>query len=121
MSVHANVQLRHRVKALYRDFIRLGRAWQAVDAKNTADERQYIAEETRRLFRENAHLKTEQEIEERVLEAEARLEMARHYKNPYPRMTNVPPFTMAAGKGRQGSEQRRQHSLPTHLKSYHKP
>ena len=37
------------------------------------------------LFRQNRQLRDPQEIQLRLTEAEARLTMAEHYKNPYPR------------------------------------
>ena len=37
------------------------------------------------LFRQNRQLRNPQEIQLRLTEAEARLTMAEHYKNPYPR------------------------------------
>lgn len=37
------------------------------------------------LFRQNRQLQDPQEIQLRLTEAEARLTMAEHYKNPYPR------------------------------------
>lgn len=44
--------------------------------------------------------------------------VALHYKIPYPRASNFPPFSMTAGKGRKDSDRRRRDSIPVHLRSY---
>jgi len=63
-------------------------------------ERDYIKEETRKLFRANSSLTAEKDISDRLREAEARLTMAEHYRNPYPRPVNLPPrsYTKKEGK-----------------------
>ena len=62
----------------------------------------------------------EYEIGERIREAEARLAMAEHYRNPYPRPVNLPPrsFTKKEGK-KQGRavEKLNEMSKPIYVKS----
>ncbi|OQV12115.1 putative LYR motif-containing protein 1 [Hypsibius exemplaris] len=111
---------RLRTLALYRKIIRTARKWTAVLPENTLAERKYILEEAGRLFRQNAKVAEPGEIEQCILEGEARLEMAMHYKNPYPRMSNMPPQSMTLGKGRKESELQRIRTLPAHLRSYSK-
>ncbi|CAI2731601.1 unnamed protein product [Schistosoma spindalis] len=55
-----------------------------------------MKEEARNLFRQNAHITDEIEIENHIREAEARIELTLHYGTPYPRLTNLPPNTLAA-------------------------
>nr|CCC89989.1 conserved hypothetical protein [Trypanosoma congolense IL3000] len=45
----------------------------------------YVMEESRRLFRQNAHLVDVSVIERKLREAEMRYELALHYRIPYPR------------------------------------
>eukprot|EP00096_Caligus_rogercresseyi_P011343 TRINITY_DN4435_c0_g1_i1.p1 TRINITY_DN4435_c0_g1~~TRINITY_DN4435_c0_g1_i1.p1 ORF type:complete len:139 (-),score=17.66 TRINITY_DN4435_c0_g1_i1:329-745(-) len=78
-------------KTLYKRLLRLGASWIAQNhPSQTSIERKYIIEETRNLFRANKNLTDKEEIRKCVLEAEARLTMAEHYKNPYPRPVNLP-------------------------------
>ena len=51
----------------------------------TGIEKNYIIDETRKLFKANKNLTKPHEINEALREAEARLAMAQHYRNPYPR------------------------------------
>ncbi|TGZ61869.1 hypothetical protein CRM22_007749 [Opisthorchis felineus] len=94
-------------------------------------EAEYIREEARTLFRQNAHLTDEQAILEHIREAESRMELAKHYGIPYPRLSNVPPHTLAAQvhrKNKQNSpdsahvsrrtERNLRDSLPSYLRSY---
>ena len=96
----STASLRNEVLVMYRTLIRLSRQWTAKDTNQTGVEKGYILDETRRLFKANKNLKTNQEISERIREAEARLYMAEHYRNPYPRPVNLPPrsFTKREGK-----------------------
>jgi len=96
--------------------------WQAKSGKpqDTDNERQYIIEEARRLFKKNKRVSEEQEITQHILEAEARLNIAIHYKNPYPRPVNVPPMTFSSKKGRRGQQQVIKQSRPVYVKSIDK-
>ena len=104
-----------RSLSLYRKILRIARTWQAVEPSQTAAERAYIQSEARQLFHANrevckaacalwaqagtgaalAHLPEpcppEQVTNADALracqsEAEERIELALHYRNPYPRM-----------------------------------
>ncbi|XP_018645715.1 hypothetical protein Smp_113740 [Schistosoma mansoni] len=55
-----------------------------------------MKKEARTLFRQNAHITDEIEIENHIKEAEARIELTLHYGTPYPRLSNLPPNTLAA-------------------------
>ncbi|ESN93298.1 hypothetical protein HELRODRAFT_88926 [Helobdella robusta] len=77
--------LRSQVLPLYRRAINLSKTWQAVDPTKTEYERQYIKNEARTLFRKNKNLTDQELIKEHINEAEARIEIALHYKTPYPR------------------------------------
>ena len=104
MTTMTTPQLRSQVLGLYRQFLRLGRRWQATNEHETATERAYIRDETRRLFRENAHVASRDKIAEHVREAEARLTMAEHYRNPYPRPVNLPPRSYAQKEGKKAGK-----------------
>ena len=112
--------LRNEVLVMYRTLIKLSRRWTAKDPNQTGVEKDYILDETRRLFKANKNLNTNQEISERIREAEARLYMAEHYRNPYPRPVNLPPrsFTKREGKklGR-AIEKLNEASKPIYVKS----
>ena len=91
---------RTQVVKLYKTFIRLSQEWIAKDSNQTGIEKNYIVDETRRLFKANKDLKDPNQINEALREAEARLAMAEHYKNPYPRPVNLPPRSYAKREGR---------------------
>lgn len=95
------VALRSSVVKMYKTLIRLGRGWSAKDPSQTVVERDYIVEETRRLFKLNSGLASAKDVTERLREAEARLAMAEHYRNPYPRPVNLPPKSFTAREGKQ--------------------
>lgn len=115
-----SLQLRSQVFRMYRKLIGLSKTWNATDPYQTGVERDYIKEETRRLFKDNSAITDEYEIGERIREAEARLAMAEHYRNPYPRPVNLPPrsFTKKEGK-KQGRavEKLNEMSKPIYVKS----
>jgi len=92
--------LRTEVVKIYKTFIRLGQGWTAKDPSLTGVEKNYIVDETRRLFKLNKDMKDPHQIREALREAEARLAMAEHYKNPYPRPVNLPPRSFAKREGR---------------------
>ena len=96
----ATQPLRTEVIRLYSRILRVGRKWQAQDPNETKVERQYIQEEAKALFRKNKNLKNVTDIRQSLVEAEARLTMAEHYGNPYPRPVNLPKtsFTKREGK-----------------------
>jgi len=92
--------LRSEVLRMYTKLLRVSRNWRAVSPVETGVEQEYIRSETRDLFRKNANLKNEQEIRERLREAEARLTMAEHYRNPYPRPVNLPKRSFSKQEGK---------------------
>ncbi len=94
--------LRPQVLALYRRLIRLGHNWEARNPQDTPVERAYILEETRRLFRENAGAASEDRVADHIREAEARVTMAEHYRNPYPRPVNLPQRSFAIRQKKEG-------------------
>ncbi|XP_050712285.1 LYR motif-containing protein 1-like [Eriocheir sinensis] len=108
--------LRRQVLSLYRQILRAGRHWGACDPAHTQEERAYILEEARQLFRANQHLQDPSEIKEHLVEGESRLEIALHYGTPYPRPVNMPPLTITKAWGKTNLSRQR-HSRPVYVKS----
>lgn len=109
-----------RVLGLYRRCLRLGRTWRAKEPLETEAERQFIVEEAKRLFRENKAVSDPVKISEHVREAEARLAMAEHYRNPYPRPVNLPPRSFVQKEGKRAGkaiQRLNQLSKPIYVKS----
>jgi len=75
------------VLRLYRSILKVGHTW------IKPEERQYIKDEARSLFRMNKSLTSDEEIQRKIFEAESRLALAVHYKIPFPRLYNVAPGT----------------------------
>jgi len=94
------VHIRYHVLKIYKTFIRLSQTWTSSVPSQTGIEKNYIIEETRKLFKANKNLTKPHEINEALREAEARLAMAQHYRNPYPRPVNLPPKSFAKREGR---------------------
>ncbi len=112
--------VRSSVLSLYKKCLRLSQTWQATNPSQTIVERNYIKEETVRLFRGNKSISDPAEIAERVREAEARLTMAEHYRNPYPRPVNLPPGSYSLREGKKlgkAIEKRNRLSKPVYVKS----
>ena len=86
----SSLPLRTQVIRLYTRILRVGRNWQAQDPNETKVERGYILDEAKFLFKKNKTLDNESDIRQHLVEAEARLTMAEHYGNPYPRPVNLP-------------------------------
>merc|ERR1712110_193936 len=111
---------RIKILTIYKRILRVGQNWVATNPDYTQVERNYIIDETKTLFRKNAGINSSQEANERYREAEARLAMAEHYRNPYPRPVNLPPgsYTKKEGK-RTGSriERLNEMSKPIYVKS----
>ncbi|GAB6027235.1 LYR motif containing protein 1 [Chamberlinius hualienensis] len=87
--------LRKEVLSLFKSILKVARSWEAKSG-NLADavqERDYIKNEAKVLFRKNKLVDNEEEIKRLLNEAAARLTIALHYHNPYPRPANVPPKT----------------------------
>jgi len=92
--------LRTQVLGLYARIFRIARNWQAQDMNETKVERNYIEDEARELFRKNKDLANLDEIKLCIVEAEARLTMAEHYRNPYPRPVNLPKTSYSKREGK---------------------
>ena len=112
--------VRSNVLSLYKKCLRLSQTWQATNPSQTIVEKNYIKDETVRLFRGNKSISDTSEIAERVREAEARLTMAEHYRNPYPRPVNLPPGSYSLREGKKlgkAIEKRNKLSKPVYVKS----
>eukprot|EP00045_Choanoeca_perplexa_P007451 m.67814 g.67814 ORF g.67814 m.67814 type:complete len:122 (-) comp14087_c0_seq6:1532-1897(-) len=108
---------RAHVLKMYRTILRTGHRWQAIDAEQTQTERQYILAEARSLFKQGRKA-PEDQVPTRLKEAEARLELAIHYQNPYPRMMNSAPGAVAKAKRRQKRQEAiRKQAIPLYLQS----
>nr|CAH8860009.1 unnamed protein product [Trichobilharzia regenti] len=131
--VNRTLKTRSRVLSLYRQIFRLARVWNAQSGvkEDSIRESEYMKEEARTLFRQNAHLTDEEEIENHIKEAELRIELTLHYGTPYPRLINIPPNTLAAHIAKSSSssssdkaqmsrrtERALRSSIPSYLKSY---
>lgn len=104
---------------MYKRMLRLSQTWKSSNPVQTEVERNYIRDETKRLFRANQNLKGH-EISEALREGEARLAMAEHYRNPYPRPVNLPPRSFAKREGRKvgrAIEKLNQISKPIYVRS----
>ncbi|CAH8534522.1 unnamed protein product [Schistosoma turkestanicum] len=91
-------QTRSLILSLYRRIFRIARTWQANSGlpEDSAREADYMKEEARILFRQNAHVTDVKEIENYIKEAETRIELTLHYGTPYPRLINLPSNTLVA-------------------------
>jgi len=96
----AVLPVRSQVLRLYARIFRVARSWEAQDHNETKVEQNYIIEEAKTLFRQNRNIKSEDEVKLRIVEAEARLTMAEHYKNPYPRPVNLPKTSYSKREGK---------------------
>lgn len=113
---------RKNVLTLYKRVLRLAKGWKNItaDIDNVSKEQNYIKNEARILFKKNKELKNEDEIKEHIKEGETRLEMALHYRTPYPRPMNFPQTLLPpAGKKLKKAQKRLlEQSKPLYLKSY---
>nr|ALS04310.1 LYR motif-containing protein 1 [Acartia pacifica] len=91
---------RSQALSLYARLLRLARNWQATNPTEVMVERNYIRDETRELFRKNAKLTNPTDIKLCLREAEARVTMAEHYRNPYPRPVNLPRRSYSKQEGK---------------------
>lgn len=108
--------LRNQVLNLYKRILHVGRSWEAQNPCETKAEKDYIISEAQELFRANKYISCLRSIEEHITEGEARLEIALHYKTPYPRPVNMPPNTITKTWGT-GNIRRQQVSRPVYIKS----
>ena len=110
-------RLKKDVLRAYRQIFAVARSWEASEPDQTRDERKYIREEARRLFRMNKDLMDEDVIRVCLNEAQSRIELAIHYRNPYPRAINFPPNYVFQSKGRKIQAQRMEQSKPVYIHS----
>ncbi|KAG0727218.1 LYR motif containing protein 1 [Chionoecetes opilio] len=108
--------LRRQVLTLYRRIVREGHRWEARDPAHTGEERGYILGEARHLFRANQHLTHPADIRHHMGEGESRLEIALHYRTPFPRPVNMPPLTITRAWGKRNL-QRQQRAQPVYVKA----
>jgi len=114
------MSLRREVLGMYARILRVARNWKATNPTETMVERDYILTETKDLFRRNAGLTNEVEISERLREAEARLTMAEHYRNPYPRPVNLPKRSYSKQEGKRvgkAIKKMNEQSRPVYIRS----
>ncbi|KAK3781500.1 hypothetical protein RRG08_054840 [Elysia crispata] len=115
---------RVQVLSLYRQVLRLSRSWIAVSkiSDETNQERAYIRDEARKLFREHKYEKSEARINECLREAETRLGLAQHYGTPYPRLMNMPPNVLPFKGSPKYKRDKRvmKQATPIYLQSYSK-
>jgi len=112
--------MKPEVLRLYKRIMRLSQTWNSINPSNTGEERRFIKDEARTWFQRNKQVDNIQQIKDHIQEAEARLEMALHYKNPHPRPINLPPKTYTANQGKKiGTAQQRlrDQSRPVYIKS----
>lgn len=118
----SSMAYRQRVLALYRKVFRLARNWK-LESDQTAEikeEKKYMFDEARTLFRRNKGVLDETEIKEHIRECETRIELALHYQIPYPRPVNIPQSTLPPTSARLNKAQERliRQSKPVYMKSY---
>jgi len=112
--------LRSDVLKLYSRILRLARTWEATNPTETVVEREYIQSEAKDLFRKNADIKSTDEIRERIREGEARVTMAEHYRNPYPRPVNLPKRSFSKQEGKKvgkAIKRMNEQSRPVYIRS----
>uniref|UniRef100_A0A671RBW7 Complex 1 LYR protein domain-containing protein n=2 Tax=Sinocyclocheilus anshuiensis TaxID=1608454 RepID=A0A671RBW7_9TELE len=119
---HRTQMSRSDVLSLYRRVLRIARSWTAQSAlpHDTDNERKYIAQEARTLFRQNQQITDPESIKRCTEECEARIEIGLHYRNPYPRPTYLPPMGLATQKGRKlrAQQRLRKQAKPVYLLSH---
>ena len=112
--------MRGEVLRLYSRIFRVARGWRAQDRNETKVEQNYMKEEARMLFRKNKSLTDEDQIKLHIIEAEARLTMAEHYGNPYPRPVNLPKTSFSKREGKKvgkAIQKMNEMSRPVYLRS----
>ncbi|KAL4239832.1 hypothetical protein ACF0H5_000634 [Mactra antiquata] len=116
------MSLKKDVLHLYRSLIKLSYTWKSAleNPVIELEERKYIKEETRRLFRKNLQLTDEEVIRQHIQEGRTRLELALHYQNPYPRPVHLPQHVLHSTKDKRlkGQKRKLEQSKPIYVKSY---
>ncbi|XP_068672188.1 LYR motif containing protein 1-like [Montipora foliosa] len=98
---------RRDVLSLYRRILRISQKWEAVMPADTENERHYIREEARKLFQRNKAITNPEEVKLHIHEANSRIDMALHYRSPYPRLMHMPPSAVPKTSKRQRKTQDR--------------
>ncbi|KAH3872064.1 hypothetical protein DPMN_035277 [Dreissena polymorpha] len=95
------MSLRQEVLHLYRCLMRLSYRWESAlgNPGATEEERKYIREESRRLFKKNKSITDEKEVQDHLKEGVTRLDLAIHYRNPYPRPVSSCTYSMGSEQG----------------------
>ncbi|TMW69483.1 hypothetical protein Poli38472_001639 [Pythium oligandrum] len=75
--------------SLYRRILRVARTWEGGDV-----ERAWIRTEARQRFEENRKIRDPKRIQQLIQEGHDQVDVAVHYKNPYPRPQYVDPGTV---------------------------
>ncbi|XP_060079628.1 LYR motif-containing protein 1-like [Ylistrum balloti] len=116
------MSLRTEVLAAYKRALRLAYGWgkYASQPEDVLMEKKYILNEAKQLFRKNRNISDEETIRNHIKEAETRIEMAIHYKTPYPRPVNIPQSVLPplSAKLKKGQRRAIKQSKPIYLKSY---
>ncbi|XP_070580701.1 LYR motif containing protein 1-like [Ptychodera flava] len=113
---------RKEVLRLYRRILQTARTWESASGvKSDSDsERKYIKDEARTLFKRNKEVTDPEEIQLCIKEANVRLELALHYKIPYPRPVNIPYMGLppSHGRGKKFQDRLRKQAKPVYLHSH---
>ncbi|XP_030068295.1 LYR motif-containing protein 1 isoform X1 [Microcaecilia unicolor] len=113
---------RQEVLSLYRKIFRIANKWQSLSGQreDVLKEKQYIVNEARTLFQKNKNLTDLELIKQCMEECEARIDIALHYRIPYPRPIHLPPMGLSRQRDRalQNQAKLRKQSKPIYLKSY---
>ncbi|OWF50309.1 LYR motif-containing protein 1-like [Mizuhopecten yessoensis] len=116
------MSMRREVLAVYKRALRLANDWgkYASQPEGVLTEKEYIRSESKKLFRKNRYISDDVMIQDHIKEAETRIEMAIHYKTPYPRPVNIPQSVLPplSAKLKKGQRRSIKQSKPIYLKSY---
>ena len=85
--VTASLATKPKVLSLYKRILRTGKNWEEIGGN--PEDSQFILTEARDLFHKNKDIQDNEKIETKIFEGESRLELALHYKIPYPRLFNI--------------------------------
>ncbi|KAL5019254.1 hypothetical protein ScPMuIL_004976 [Solemya velum] len=114
--------LKQEVLGLYRRILRFSKTWEALSGHlvDTVEEQKYIKNEAAKLFRKNKKIEDLELVEQHIKEGEARMQLALHYKNPYPRPVNIPQNALPPRGKKLKKAQKRilDQAKPLYLKSY---
>ncbi|XP_069124162.1 LYR motif-containing protein 1-like [Argopecten irradians] len=114
--------LKREVLSVYRRALRLANNWArySFQPEDVLTEKEYIRSESKKIFRKNKYITNDQEIQDHIKEAETRIEMAIHYRTPYPRPVNIPQSVLPplSAKLKKGQRRAIKQSKPIYLKSY---